>query len=355
MTGRGMRQGNGRTPGPWLILLSLFLLAACGEAGGPVSLEEPEPLRPCTFPDQSCVEKVALGGGFFLPVYRSLPITEGDTLVERAVIVVHGANRNPWDYFETMILATQQAQVLDRTLVVAPHFQTLADGPEGDEPRWTSGGWKRGDQSNTLPTDADGISSYGAVDRILALLGNSSLYPRLQEVVVTGHSAGGQYAHRFAAGSRVEESFPGLRFRYIVANPSTYLYLGPERAGVGEAAGWGIPDGNACPDYNHWHYGLERVNPYMADQEPEDVRAQLTRRDVIYLVGTEDRGSSMLDMSCGAMLQGPNRYVRGLILFAYLEAFHPTHAHQLFEVPGVGHSSRGIYTSPAGQKALFGG
>ena len=295
-----------------------------------------------------------LGGSLHLPVYRSLPLTEGDTLVTRAVIVVHGADRNPWDYFETMILATQQAGALDRTLVVAPHFQTVADGPEGDEPYWTSGGWKRGDQSNTLPADPHGISSYGAVDRILDLLGSAALYPRLEKVVVTGHSAGGQYTHRFAAGSRMEESLQHLRFRYIVANPSTYLYLGPERADVEEGGGWGVPDKAACASYNDWHYGLENVNPYMGAQDPEEVRSQLIRRDVVYLVGTEDTGSSLLDMSCGAMLQGPNRFIRGLTLFQYLEAFFPSHEHNIFQVPGVGHSSRGIYTSSPGQQALFG-
>jgi hypothetical protein len=313
--------------------------------------EEPQELRPCTLPDERCREKVSLGGGFSLPVYRSLPILEGDTIVERAVIVVHGANRNPDDYFVTMVGATQRAGAMARTLVIAPHFQTSADGAGGDEPIWTSGGWKRGDQSNTTPSDPDGIGSYEAVDRILAILGDAARYPKLRKVVVTGHSAGGQYTHRFAAGSRMEESLPHLRFRYLVANPSTYLYLGPERAVEG---GWQIPDRSECPTYNHWHYGLEEVNPYIEIQDLDEVRSQLVRRDVIYMVGDEDVGSSMLDMSCGAMLQGPNRFTRGVTLFSYLEAFFPQHQSQLFVVPGVAHSSSGIYNSAEGQAVLFG-
>jgi hypothetical protein len=115
-----------------------------------------------------------------------------------------------------------------------------------------------------------------------------------------------------------------------------------------------MPDRSACPDYNDWHYGLENVNPYIGAQDPDEVRAQLVRRDVVYLVGTEDTGSNLLDQSCGAMLQGPNRYLRGLTLFSYMEAFYPAHQHHIHEVPGVGHSSRGIYTSREGQEALFG-
>jgi hypothetical protein len=339
----------------WPLLLALFPLWSCGDGGGgPVGPEEPHELRPCTLPDQRCWEKVPLGGGFYLPVYRSLPLLEGDTAVERAVIVVHGANRNPDAYFATMVGATQRAGAMSKTLVISPHFQTSSDGADADEPVWTSGGWKRGDQSNTTPSDPDGIGSYEAVDKILAILGDPSRYPRLRKVVVTGHSAGGQYAHRFAAGSRVEETLSHLRFRYVVANPSTYLYLGPERAAEGGEGGWPLPDRSQCSTYNNWHYGLEEVNPYIAVQELTEIRSQLTRRDVVYMVGDQDVGSSMLDVSCGAMLQGPNRFIRGVTLFNYLEAFFPQHNSQLFVVPGVAHSSSGIYNSAEGQAVLFG-
>ncbi len=333
-----------------LLVLSVF---SCGDDGPVDPPSDPPQLRPCTLPDQRCREKVPLGNGFRLPVYRSLPLLEGDTLVEQAVIVVHGANRNPDDYFETMIVAARQAGALDRVLVIAPHFQTASDDPGEDEPYWSSNGWKRGNQSNSNSTDQDGIGSYEAVDRILALLDDPTRFPRLARIVVTGHSAGGQYTHRFAAGSRVEEGRPHLRFRYIVANPSTFLYLGPERVGQGEGGGWGIPDRAACPDYNHWHYGLEEMNPYMEGQEPEEIQDRLQGRDVVLLAGDADTGSSMLDVSCGAMLQGPNRYYRARYLFAFMKRFFPDSGHRLVEIPRVGHSSRDVYTSPQGQESLF--
>ncbi|MFC1662152.1 alpha/beta hydrolase, partial [Gemmatimonadota bacterium] len=220
-------------------------------------------------------------------------------------------------------------------------------------PTWTSNGWKRGDPSSSGHGSSEPVSSYGAVDRILETLGDSLRFPKLSRVVVTGHSAGGQYTHRFAAGSRVEEGLPHLRFRYVVANPSTYLYLGPERAGIG-GGGFGLPDRGACPDYNSWHYGLEELNPYMQAMSLSEIRDRLVRRDVLYLVGDRDTGSDMLDMSCGAMLQGPNRYFRGLTLFAYMDTFYPTHGHDIHEVAGIGHSSRGVYTSAVGRAVLFG-
>ena len=334
--------------------LPLILLTACGGGGGPTGPDEPIQLRPCTLAGAWCREKVPLGDGFFLPVYRSLPLLEGDTVVDRAIIVVHGSDRNPGAYFATMIGATERAGAMARTLVISPYFQTASDGADPDEPVWTSGGWKRGDQSNPIPSDPDGISSYEAVDRILAILGDSLLYPRLARVVVTGHSAGGQFTHRFAAGSRMEEALPHLRFRYLVANPSTYLYLGPERAGQGEDGGWGLPDRDACPDYNHWHYGMEDVNPYIGSQSPEGIRTRLTGRDVAYFVGDQDVGSDGLDVTCGAMLQGPTRLLRGVTVFDYLGVFFPEHRSRLFVVPGVAHSSSGIYNSSEGQAVLFG-
>jgi pimeloyl-ACP methyl ester carboxylesterase len=275
---------------------------------------------------------------------------ESDTTVERAVIVVHGTNRDADNYFETMLAAVNLAHLGEETLVIAPEFQTADDHPAAGEAVWTSGGWKRGHLSVSRAGVGTRVSSYGAVDAILALLADSLSFPNLESVVVTGHSAGGQYTHRFAATSPAGEEAVHLRFRYIVANPSTYLYLGPERA---DGDSFSVPDPGACPDYNEWHYGLEDRNTYASALTAEELRDHLLGRDVVYLVGTADVGTNLLDMSCGAMLQGPNRYQRGLILFSYLDAFFPGHGHSLFQLPGVGHSSRSVYTSPYGQQALF--
>lgn len=332
-------------------MLLVFLPSGCGENGNPVDPGDRPELVPCTLPDSRCWDEIPVGDGFLLPVYRTHPLDRADSTIRRVVIVVHGANRNPDDYFETMVLATSQAAALDETLVIAPHFQTSADRPGPNQPTWTSGGWKRGDPSTNLVT-SDRIGSYGAVDGVLELLGNANRFPNLTKVVVTGHSAGGQYTHRFAAGSRAEDALPHLQFRYIVANPSTFLYLGPERAV--EGGGFGLPDRQACPGYNNWHYGLEELNPYMLEMTLQQIRTQLVSRDVVYLAGDADTGSAALDVSCGAMLQGPNRYLRALTLFSFLGRLFPEHVHQLFEVPGVAHSSRSIYTSNEGQGALFG-
>ena len=341
-----------RRLGYFLVLFLGLSLGGCGGDGGdPTGPLDPPPRVPCLTASPQCWEQVPVGNASRLPVFRTHPIQIGDSTVVRAVIVVHGANRNPDHYFEVMVDAVHLSGLTASTLVIAPHFQTAGDGPAMNEPAWTDSGWKRGDESKARLGVGETISSYEAVDAVLHYLGDTLKFAKLETVVVTGHSAGGQYAHRFSALSPAEEGLSHLRYRYIVANPSTYLYLGPERASPG--GGFDLPNREECSNYNNWHYGLENRNPYALRLTAEGIRARLAGRDVVYLVGTEDTGESMLDMSCGAMLQGIHRYARGLTLFDYMNAFYPQNEHQLSQIAGVGHSSKGVYQSIIGRRVLF--
>ena len=238
----------------------------------------------------------------------------------------------------------------DRTIVVAPHFQTTTDGPAGGELFWSSGGWKRGHLSRSegpFPR----VSSYAAIDRIVALLTARARFPGIREIVVTRHSAGGQLAHRYAASSRAEETAPDVTFRYVVANPSTYLYLRPERANGG---GFGVPEASVCPDFDDWYYGLEDRNSYASTLESDSILALLARRDVRILLGAADSLSASLDVSCSANLQGSHRLARGQTLMRFMDTFFPGHGHIEMIVPGVGHSNRNMWLSSVGLQSLLG-
>lgn len=336
----------------------LGALAACGGGGGttvtePVAPPPDPPARPvpCTVANSICAERVAIGTGLYLPVFSTHELANGDRSVSRGLIVVHGNNRDPDNYFDSGVLAVAEGGAAGTTAVVAPHFQTIDDGPESDEPYWSSPGWKRGNLSRP-EGPSPRVSSYTALDSIVEIFLNTSRFPAMSEIVVTGHSAGGQVLHRYAATSQVEEGArAGVTFRYVVANPSTYLYLGPERAG---AEGAFVIPGGGCPDYNEWHYGLEDRNTFAGAFAADTIRAQLSRRDVRILVGDADTLSASLDQSCGANLQGVNRYVRGRTLVRFMEALHEGHNHVEMIVPGVGHSSRSMWTSAVGLESLFG-
>ena len=168
---------------------------------------------------------------------------------------------------------------------------------------------------------------------------------------MTGHSAGGQVAHRYAATSRAEENLGSVTMHYVVANPSTYLYIRQERENTGAFV---VPDASVCSDYNDWHYGLSERNTYAGSLVVDTIKAQLVRRDVRILIGDADSLSASLDVSCGANLQGLYRFTRGRRLMRFMEQFFPQHKHREMIVPGVGHSSSGMYLSAVGLDALFG-
>ena len=196
------------------------------------------------------------------------------------------------------------------------------------------------------------VSSYAAVDRIVEKFLDAALFPAIREIVVTGHSAGGQVVHRYAASSTVQDEVrDGVTFRYVVANPSTYLYLGPEREN--EAGDFTVP-GGGCDDYDEWHYGVQDRNTWAERLEADTIRALLSRRDVRILVGDADTLSASLDVSCGANLQGPNRYLRGRTIVRFMDSLYVGHAHAEMIVPGVGHSSRSMWLSDVGLQSLFG-
>ncbi|HEX7689177.1 MAG TPA: alpha/beta hydrolase, partial [Burkholderiaceae bacterium] len=79
--------------------------------------------------------------------------------------------------------------------------------------------------------------------------------------------------------------------------------------------------------------------------------------DVVTLLGTADVDPDhpMLDHGCAAEAQGATRFERGHDFVAALEAdTGPGFAQAVFDVPGVGHTSHGMFTSTCGVAVLFG-
>lgn len=331
------------------MLLLLAALAGCGSDA--VTDAEPEPPPPplqCVVATAECMERLALGQGRWLPVYRTYALGKRDDRVERAVVVVHGTDRNADAYFNTMVAALQAAGTLSSTLVVSPRFQALEDTPRSDEPYWSTEGWKRGDLSASDSPLAR-VSSFAAMDSLLGVLSDRQRFPALASIVVTGHSAGGQFTHRYAGSSPAPEDLGSLRIRFVVANPSTYLWLGPERPAED---GFSRPDSAGCPTWNDWPYGTSNRNSYARATDEPGIRQRLTSRDVRILLGEADTLTANLDVSCAANLQGRRRFDRGRALMRFMDLFLPGHAHLESVIPGVGHSSRDMYRSMPGLEAL---
>lgn len=209
-----------------------------------------------------------------------------------AVFVIHGVDLNAKDYLSYLA-------DLD-TMVIAPQFQDTGPG------LYWSSSWKKGNRS----LDSQRVSSFEVLDRMIEMY---------HGVAVVGHSAGGQFVTRYAAGTRLE----GLTF--IVANPSSYMYLDKTRpvSGVG------------CLSFDDYGYGLEDLNDYMSVGVAPDYQD----RNVIYMLGSLDtKIDSNLDTSCEANRQGKNRYDRGLKFYDHLSKHFGRPVHKKVIVYGVGHS-----------------
>ncbi len=249
--------------------------------------------------------------------------------VTRVIIAVHGMDRNACAMLAAVDDALGLAAGAGDTAVIAPLFAARPDAPPGGH-AWNSRGWPAGEPADT------GVSSYAVMDALVEALG-----PR--QITLVGFSAGGQLVNRYAGAS------PLTLHRYIVVNPSSYLWFTPERP----------VDPGYCPGVNAWRYGLDERRGYAARSDADTIRGRYGAREVHYLIGTadDDPRSASLDRSCAAVAQGPNREVRALnyhrhllaVFGAQIESRQP-----LSVVPGVGHNLAQMMTSPEGREALRG-
>jgi pimeloyl-ACP methyl ester carboxylesterase len=280
------------------------------------------------------------------------PLTAADPAITRAVIVIHGGYRVPEEYCAPLLVALASGLALDktwrqRTIVLAPYFQERFDAASDEH--WWKGNWREGGES-------DGVSSYAVVDTLVAHLRNGT-FPNLKWIVIAGHSAGGQFTQRYAAFTdidlRPEPYAPFVKF--VVANPSSYLYLNGYRRDK-DTQSWVIPEPDCATGdrANEWKYGLDGLKGYTAARGAEFAREHLPRRNVELLAGTEDEliGEGF-DGDCAGLWQGATRFERAQNFKAFMDRFHPTNHVTLTLVPGVGHSGPGMLGSPQGLHAIF--
>ena len=284
------------------------------------------------------------------PYYCNRRLTSRNPEITRAIIVVHGGGRNASDYFDAIMNAmpasTDAARDWRRkTIVIAPHFQEKDDARR-DELYW-EGDWNRGGEKKD-------VSSFAVVDALVAHL-RSGLFPNLKWIVITGHSAGGQFAQRYAAFTDIDlQPAPNARFvKFVPSNPSSYVYLNEYRFDEAQKA-WVVPRGKKNKEYDEFKYGLDNLDDYAGNRGPSWARTHLPKRWVEVLAGTADiEADSSFDDSKAAMWQGDTRYERALLFDAFMDRFYTPNKFSVTSVPNVGHDHREIYASPEAKRALF--
>lgn len=304
------------------------------------------------------------GNTLRIPYFANRRVDSTDLAVKKVVIVIHGMNRNAGDYYRNMKEAAKMSsQYTDSLLIVAPQFleeEDLDPNHLNSTYLYWSSGWKSGSNSknNSNHPRPARISSYAVMDTLMMLLADH--LPNLKFIVIAGHSAGGQLANRYSASSPVPSLLckkNKISTRFVVANPSSYLYLDNQRVIQGTVDQFGVPD-NGCSGYNDWRYGLENLYVYPDRLGADSIRQMFKRRNVVYLLGGNDTdpNSSSLDKSCKAELEGSYRLERGAVYYNYLKHYYGneiTQTQKTDTVPGVGHDNLLMFSSAKGRYWLF--
>lgn len=357
-----------------------------------------------------------------------------DPAVTRLIFVVHGVvgvtprelaqiGTPPGLYqFRNVVRALKRAGRADelesgRLAIIAPTFQRTEEWqPFSDEdPRvwtWRQTSWNQGSMADSREgfagrVRAEAVSSFDVFDEFLraALI----KFPALEQIVVVGHSAGGQAVHRYAyLGVGVHEGLEaeGIELRYVVANPGSYAFPVRRRklprqrrnvrAGVGrgDTSSWRWATPRGCETWDDWGFGLsglapgefpgdrlERAVDYAIDTylRPVDRKlARRARRDVggknwrkaarralilqyasreIWHLQAADDYEDTYRHACAATQQGRSRFERFSNFQEAWQRMVGVSAPQLHFVAVTGlsatHSSRVIYASEAGRHALF--
>ena len=328
-----------------LFLLATFLFA-CAAANA---------AEPCTRATTDCTHWINLGGDSRSLVYSTYPLDKKNEQIVRALIVVHGQGRDADNYFRTSLAATFLANAFNDTIVISPRLasnngtgckDTLAAG----EVNWPCGGdsWRSG---GTATNNAK-LTSYDFMDEIVRELANKNNFPNLKAIVISGHSAGGQFVTRYEMGNKIHETI-SVPIAYVVSNPSSYSYLDAERPAGPNNELRPFGDARNCTTYDSWPYGLKNRTGYTANIPDDQLKKQLASRPVTYLLGELDvLPLAGFDSSCPAMAQGPTRLARGQAFGAYVNAKYGA-KHQVVVVPLCGHNARCMFTAEVALPILF--
>jgi pimeloyl-ACP methyl ester carboxylesterase len=310
---------------------------------------------PCTHATAECTEWVKLSGPAQGLVYRTYSLDTKNDKIMRALVVVHGQGRDADNYFRTALAATFLAGAFDDTIVIAPRFASnngtgCRDVLATNEVNWSCSGdsWRSGGVSISNKD----LTSYDFMDEILRKLSRKDVFPNLKGIVVTGHSAGGQFVTRYEMANLVNDKL-GVPVAYVVANPSSYAYLDPERPTGTNNELRAFGDARNCTTYDSWPYGLKNRTGYAAKLSDDQLKQQLAMRPVTYLLGELDvLPLAGFDSSCPAMAQGPTRLARGQAFAAYVAAKYKAQ-HKAVVVPLCGHNARCMFTAEVALSILF--
>ena len=287
--------------------------------------------------------------------------------LKRAVIFIHGLNRDPGTYEANALSALSQVGSpdinTDSVAIVAPYFANgddknygypWVDGLKAGQGSttsclvWKGSQWSAGG-NNQYPSKYTNTSSYTVLDQMVQYFDNATMFPNLNQIVVAGHSLGGQTVHRYAAiGQQLNTRVP---VSYWVGNPNSYVWLSTDRP-LSTAS---------CSIYDVYREGYTNFTGYpmtygasLVNSGRASILANYNAKAINYARGTQDLGDD--SSSCAPGTTGANRNER---FFNFIKAFPiscPDPAGRncdTVDFINCGHDGGCMMASSGGQARLF--
>lgn len=304
-----------------------------------------------------------------LPVISNYALDGSHVDVTHAIIVIPDYTRDAKANAAMIVSLAGDGNAA--SFILAPQFLLDSDmarlsamQPEQSKAlaRWPLDGWINGGDSLAVSPQKP-ISSFTVMDLLLLYLSETKIFPNLQTVTIAGHGEGADFVQRYAAAGQAPDILDRqhLTVRFLAANASSYLYFTAPRFLTTKPGGkpsLSTPDVAHCPAYNAYPYGLDNPNDYVKRVGAGAIKLRYLSRSVTYLAGEKAaEGDALVDNSCAAILQGPNRVARltGYNMYMNVTFGDASQKRQRFsKVPKAGYEPAALFGSVCGMSVLFG-
>lgn len=303
---------------------------------------------------------VEIRDGAIQPVYVTANYNAES--IKRAIIVFPGKPRDSWKYTNLVRNALNvQAGLFpewgvtnDSVLIMGIAWLNEADQAAGavqtNELVFHGTQWQSGGVSTAPTTLNRSITTYEVVDRFTDILFDKAQFPKLNQVVVAGHSMGGQMVQRYALLKKTKKYDQNMQF--WAGNPGSYAWLTDNRPYTNDS----------CVDPLQWHYGIggnqTKITKYARKDVVTNRQAVVDRflsRKMHLALGLLDNGAG--DTHCEARLQGGNHLDRGsqfaIQISGISEANGWPASHTLDYIVGVSHQDYAMMSSNASLQRIF--
>ncbi|CAO1620830.1 unnamed protein product [Parajaminaea phylloscopi] len=303
---------------------------------------------------------IEIRGGAIQPVYVTANYNAQS--IKRAIIVFPGKPRDSWKYTNLIRNAlTVQAGLFpewgvttDSVLIMGPAWLNSNDSSAGaalpNELVFHGTQWQSGGHS-VAPTNLNSsITTYEVIDRLTDILFDQKQFPNLNQVVIAGHSMGGQMVQRYALLKKTKKYDQNMQ--YWAGNPGSYAWLDDDRPYTN----------SSCEVPLQWHYGIggnqTKVTKYARKDVVANRKAVVDRflaRKFHLALGLLDNGAG--DTHCQARLQGGNHLDRGSQFALLMSSIPETNGwpanHTLDYIVGVSHQDYAMMSSNASLQRIF--